>query len=112
MKLQDENEEWFLNHLAKYWQDSKNAVKSKEDRQMKLRELDLESKIQKLRTSVDGASRDRNRIIEREIRDLRKLEEHIQKGVGEISTRLTNAFGEQIQLEVNIIKIPEWAEAI
>jgi uncharacterized protein YukE len=98
--------------LAKYWQDSKDAVKSKEDQQMKLRELDLESKIQKLRTSVDGASRDRNRIIEREIRDLLKMEEDIEKSVTEISTRLTNALGEQIQLEVNIIKIPGWAEAI
>jgi hypothetical protein len=98
--------------LSKYWQDSKDAVKTKEDQQIKLRELDLESKIQKLQTSVDGASRDRNRIIEREIRDLLKLEEDIEKAVGEISTRLTNAFGEQIQVEVNINKIPEWAEAI
>jgi hypothetical protein len=95
--------------LQTYWDDSRNVKKARDDSLQRLNDLDLDAKINKLNSLISAISRDRNRILEREIRDIEKLDSEIKKQIDEINSRLNLSASKETMLQADIPDIPEWA---
>lgn len=94
--------------LNSLWNEARTKLAKKTELETKLKELDLEDKEQKLRVTLDGAKRDRNRIIERELRDLQKLTEQIEKSSEDLKPRLEEVTNKASDFEITLIELPEW----
>ncbi|MCY3410879.1 MAG: hypothetical protein INQ03_04495 [Candidatus Heimdallarchaeota archaeon] len=91
--------------LEETWKKVKECHQSRVDKEKILVDLDLESKIEKQEASINAAKRDRNRIIERELRDLEQIEEELMKLNSELSKQDYVTIDSQIELE----QLPDWA---
>lgn len=73
-----------------------------------LKELELDQLENRLRSSLNGLKRDRNRVLEREIRELEQIEGNIAKFIDDVNSRISGlGSGEMIKLELP--GIPKWA---
>ena len=94
------------------WDKSKRVVKKKEDSRQRLSDLDLDNKLNKMKITFDAAKRDRNRIVEREIRDIENVNSEIQKKIDEINVRLSSISAEDVKIISNFPGIPDWGTLI
>lgn len=93
--------------LESVWKETRELTGKRNALSDKLKELELEAKIDKINSVLNAARRDKNRIIEREIRDIRQVSNGILKQYEELQSQKIYdlGFNENLQL----LNLPEWA---
>ncbi len=94
--------------LQKSWELVKEITARKTEIKDQLNQLELEKNIEKLLSTINAAKRDRNRIIEREIRDLENRRSDFDKLFNELSEQDYIS----IEMEQKLPELPDWANII
>jgi hypothetical protein len=91
------------------WQEAKDNYNERENLAIELKELELETEENKLKTNLEAAKRDRNRIIEREIRDFEKIKETTLKTLEDVNDKIQNSIDVNASLKSELLSLPDWA---
>lgn len=113
LKLKKDKREAARNDIKKFiendlddnWNLAKQLLELKIATKKELDELDLENSIEKLNATISAAKRDRNRIFERELRDIMDIVDRINKLYSELKTQ------NYVDIDFNIVlpELPKWA---
>jgi ElaB/YqjD/DUF883 family membrane-anchored ribosome-binding protein len=96
-------------NLNKISQEAKEGYNNRENLAQELRDLELDSEETKVSTHLEATKRDRNRIIEREIRDFEKIKDNSLKALDEITEKIQNSIDPNVSLKSELVSLPEWA---
>lgn len=94
--------------LNEIWENSKSSYKNWQELESKLIGMELDIKETKIATNLEAAKRDRNRIIEREMRDFEKIKEATIKMIEDISEKIKSSIDPEANLESELLSLPDW----
>ncbi|MCE7735828.1 MAG: hypothetical protein GPJ54_13185 [Candidatus Heimdallarchaeota archaeon] len=94
--------------LNEIWNNSKANYQNWQVLENKLKEMELDIEETKISTNLEAAKRDRNRIIEREMRDFEKTKESTIKTIEDIAEKIKSTIDPEANLVSELVNLPAW----
>lgn len=94
--------------LNEIWENSKSSYKNWQELENKLTEMELDIEETKISTNLEAAKRDRNRIIERELRDFEKFKDATIKTIEDIEEKIKVSIDPEVNLASELLSLPDW----
>ncbi len=98
--------------LNRTWQNSRKTKEELDKTKSKLDDLNIEKQIEKLKSNLNGMIRDRNRVIERELRKIGEIQDSIEKIYSEFIQNIDKYDIDQPSESIILDELPKWANLI